>query len=121
MFRKNVVLIKKKRNKNQIHKTKMNSFFRTFYMVSVVIICAISVLIFSVIVEENSKRIGFGTDVSAVGIVENDTSYVMNFFSKSVEINKDDAKESISTAFNFAACFLHPIIRLVWQGIELIT
>ena len=121
MLRKNVVLIKKKRNKNQIDKTKMNSFFRTFFMVSMVITCVISVFLFSVVVDEKSKQVGFGVKDSAIGIVENDTDYVMKIFSKNVEINKEDVQEKFEVALDFAVCFLHPVIRLVWQGIELIT
>lgn len=121
MLRKNVVLIKKKRYNNQNNKRDIVSFFRTFFMVSTIIICGVSVLLFSAIVDENSKRVGFGTNESAIEILENDTSYVMNFFSKSVEINKEETKEKINTVFDFAVCFLHPAIRLVWQGIELIT
>ncbi|MBR2152769.1 MAG: hypothetical protein IJ944_05765 [Clostridia bacterium] len=119
MLRKNVVLIKKKRNEN--NKTKINSFFRTFFMVSVVITCVISVFLFSVVVDEKSKQVGFGIKDSAIGVVENDTDYVMNFFSKKVEINKENAQEKFEVALDFAVCFLHPVIRLVWQGIELIT
>ncbi len=120
-MRKNVVLIKRKRNKNQNNKEGISSFFRTFFMVSMVMVCIISVLIFSVVVDERSKQIGFGTVESTIEIDEDDTNYVMNFFSKKVEINKENAKETINTVLNIAVCFLHPIIRVVWQGIELIT
>ena len=73
------------------------------------------------VVDENSKQIGFGINAPTVEFLENDTSYVMNFFSKSVEINKDEAQEKIGTAFDFAMCFVHPFIRVVWQSVELIT
>lgn len=119
MLRKNVVLIKKKRNEN--NKIKINSFFRTFFMVSMVITCVISVFLFSVVVDEKSKQVGFGIKDSTIEFLENDTSYVMNFFSKSVEINKDEAQENIDTAFDFVMCFVNPIIRIVWQSVELIT
>ena len=121
MFRKNVVLIKKKRKKIIKNKDRVNVFFRTFFMASLVMMCIISFLILSIQVDEKSRQTGFGTTEGAIDIFEEDTNYVMNFFSKKVEISKDKTRETINSVLDFASCFMNPLIRAVWQGVELIT
>ena len=82
MFRKNVVLIKKKRkglSKNK--RERIMTFFRSFYMVSLILITIIGLLCLSARVDEQSKLIGFGTKENAIEIQEDNTNYVMSFFS----------------------------------------
>ncbi len=121
MYRKNVVLIKNKRNISLKKKQDITIFLRAFFIVSLTMICLVSLLIFSVKVDENSRSIGFGEGESAIGIFEKDTNYVMNFFSKKIEISKDKINNTINSAIDFAGCLINPVLRVLWQGIELIT
>jgi|GEM_PF-4533829 len=118
MFRKNVVLIKKKRkglSKNK--RERIMTFFRSFYMVSLILITIIGLLYLSARVDEQSKLIGFGTKENAIEIQEDNTNYVMSFFSNKIEIPIDKAKETISSITDFVVCFVSPIIRILSQGI----
>lgn len=118
MFRKNVVLIKKKRkglSKNK--RERIMTFFRSFYMVSLILITIIGLLCLSARVDEQSKLIGFGTKENAIEIQEDNTNYVMSFFSNKIEIPIDKAKETISSITDFVVCFVSPIIRILSQGI----
>ena len=118
MFRKNVVLIKKKRkglSKNK--RERIMTFFRSFYMVSLILITIIGLLYLSARVDEQSKLIGFGTKENAIEIQEDNTNYVMSFFSNKIEIPIDKAKETISSITDFVVCFVSPIVRILSQGI----
>jgi len=93
------------------------TFFRSFYMVSLILITIIGLLYLSARVDEQSKLIGFGTKENAIEIQEDNTNYVMSFFSNKIEIPIDKAKETISSITDFVVCFVSPIIRILSQGI----
>ncbi len=121
MSKKNVVLIKKRRTPlSETKRERIISFLRTFYMSALIIICIIGVFFLSVKVEEQSKQIGFGIYENAIDIYQDDTNYVMNFFSNKVEIPVEKTKETIDSATDFVACLTPPIIRVIFQSVTLL-
>lgn len=121
MFKKNVVLIKGKNKYITDQKKKeIRAFLRSFYLVFLVISCVTGVILLTAVADEQSRKIGFGTQEKTLDFTRDEDVYVLDFYAEKITVSVESTQQAIQKAVELLVCCTSPLGRVLCQGAQML-